>query len=168
MDEDVVQVGENEYVKASATLYEKNGEVVASVKAYARMDKDKKGMDSPQLSGAALSYARKYALAGLFGIDNEKDNDTNDYQKKINTTIETKQPAAEAKQQTKEDKSRIKAMIDWFDEDCKSVEQCVAAIQARLTDEDYKVLAVQRMLDKADVVFQWRRYCDERGLEVKY
>ena len=83
MDEDIVAVGANEYVKATVFLYRENGEQIAQTSAFARLDKDKKGMDAPQLSGAALSYARKYALAGLFGIDNEKDNDTNEYQKKM-------------------------------------------------------------------------------------
>lgn len=53
-----------------------------------REEENKKGMDATQVSGACMSYARKYALAGLFLIDNEKDADTNDYTKKRNDAIE--------------------------------------------------------------------------------
>jgi len=56
--------------------------------ATVREEENKKGMDSTQVSGACMSYARKYALAGLLLIDNEKDADTNDYTKKRNDAIE--------------------------------------------------------------------------------
>ena len=53
-----------------------------------REEENKKGMDATQVSGACMSYARKYALAGLFLIDNEKDADTNEYTKKRTEAIE--------------------------------------------------------------------------------
>ena len=56
--------------------------------ATVREEESKKGMDSTQVSGACMSYARKYALAGLFLIDNEKDADTNEYTEKRNDAIE--------------------------------------------------------------------------------
>jgi hypothetical protein len=63
------------FVKATACLYDNeiNKGVVAN--GYAEIGENKKGMDQAQLTGAATSYARKYALAGLFLIDNEKDAD---------------------------------------------------------------------------------------------
>jgi hypothetical protein len=61
------------YVKATATL--KNGEEEISVSAFARESVIKKGMDESQITGAASSYARKYALNGLFCIDDTKDSD---------------------------------------------------------------------------------------------
>jgi len=51
--------------------------------AYAREDRTKKGMDAPQQTGACSSYARKYALNGLFAIDDTKDPDTDEYQKQV-------------------------------------------------------------------------------------
>jgi len=72
---DTIQaVGERHYVMAQATLLDSNDEHV-SVTAYAREAEDKKGMDAAQITGSASSYARKYALNGLFAIDDTKDPD---------------------------------------------------------------------------------------------
>jgi hypothetical protein len=69
------QVGDRYYVMAQATLFDtESSESVAST-AYAREPDEKKGMDSSQITGCASSYARKYALNGLFSIDDTKDND---------------------------------------------------------------------------------------------
>jgi len=59
---------------ADATLQSPDGDE-QTVSAPAIMPREKKGMDSAQLTGAAISYARKYALAGLFAIDGTKDSD---------------------------------------------------------------------------------------------
>ena len=77
--DDIVLIGERYYVKATATLVSiDNGEAIA-INAYAREDFDKKGMDGSQITGAASSYARKYALNGLFCIDDTKDADTDEH-----------------------------------------------------------------------------------------
>lgn len=73
-------IGERYYIKATATIT--NGTETASVCAYAREDETKKGMDGSQITGAASSYARKYALNGLFCIDDTKDADTNEYRER--------------------------------------------------------------------------------------
>jgi len=79
---DMECIGNRNYVKATATLVElETGEQIVSI-AHAREDEIKKGMDGSQVTGASSSYARKYALAGLFCIDNEKDADTNEYTKR--------------------------------------------------------------------------------------
>lgn len=75
------------YVKATAILFdaEKDGKVTTT--AYAREEETKKGMDASQITGSASSYARKYALDGLFAIDDTKDSDaTNDHGKGRKTT----------------------------------------------------------------------------------
>ena len=70
------------YIKATATLYDEEGKIVASTSALAREEEDKTGMDASQLTGATSSYARKYALNGLFAIDDNKDADsTNKHEK---------------------------------------------------------------------------------------
>jgi len=78
INDEIVLIGERYYVKATATI--ENGappEVgIISVSAYAREPQEKKGMDLAQLTGATSSYARKYALNGLFAIDDTKDADT--------------------------------------------------------------------------------------------
>lgn len=76
--DEIIAVADRIYVKATATLKGKDGEV--SVSAYAREPASKKGSDESQITGAASSYARKYALNGLFAIDDAKDADaTNDH-----------------------------------------------------------------------------------------
>ena len=73
MNDGVVQVGERYYIKAEVTLT--NGDQSIKSVAYARESLDKKGMDDSQITGASSSYARKYALNGLFAIDDTKDAD---------------------------------------------------------------------------------------------
>jgi hypothetical protein len=73
LTDEIVLIGDRYYVKASATLT--NGTANYQVTAYARESFSKKGMDDSQITGAASSYARKYALNGLFAIDDTKDAD---------------------------------------------------------------------------------------------
>lgn len=75
LSDDIVLIGERYYVKATASLI---GEQSHSVTAFARESFSKKGMDDSQITGSASSYARKYALNGLFAIDDTKDADTMD------------------------------------------------------------------------------------------
>lgn len=70
-------IGERYYVKATARV--SDGTKAVEVTALAREDLDKKGMDGSQITGTASSYARKYALNGLFCIDDTKDADTDEY-----------------------------------------------------------------------------------------
>lgn len=74
ISDDIMQVGNRFYIKATASLTNSNGEQV-TVTAFAREEDSKKGMDASQVTGAASSYARKYALNGLFAIDDTKDAD---------------------------------------------------------------------------------------------
>lgn len=80
IEDDLRNIGERYYIKATAVLYniEDNKEDAGSIcnTAYAREEESKKGMDGSQITGASSSYARKYALNGLFLIDDVKDSDT--------------------------------------------------------------------------------------------
>lgn len=80
LSDEMVVVGERVYVKATADLVNGSGEHT-KVTAYAREAETKKGMDDSQITGTASSYARKYALNGLFLIDDTKDADTDEYAK---------------------------------------------------------------------------------------
>lgn len=64
------------YIKATATIADTEETGVISVEGWAREEESKKGMDGSQVTGASSSYARKYALNGLFAIDDNKDSDT--------------------------------------------------------------------------------------------
>ena len=73
--DELVLIGDRYYIKATAKLRFLDSELVEFVAGYAREEENKKGMDSSQITGAASSYARKYALNGLFLIDDTKDSD---------------------------------------------------------------------------------------------
>ena len=75
IQDDMVEVGGRVYVKATANLIDNETESVLSTSAFAREAETKKGMDDAQITGSASSYARKYALNGLFAIDDTKDPD---------------------------------------------------------------------------------------------
>lgn len=75
VSDDIQMVGERIYVKATATIKNEKGESEAAV-SFAREALTKKGMDESQVTGAASSYARKYALCGLLAIDDRRDADT--------------------------------------------------------------------------------------------
>lgn len=74
MDDAVVHIGQRYYVQATVTV--SDGQASKSATASAREDDSKKGMDVAQLTGSASSYARKYALNGLFAIDDTREADT--------------------------------------------------------------------------------------------
>lgn len=76
----IIQIGDRYYIQATATLTDGKETYVAT--AYAREEESKKGMDGSQVTGASSSYARKYALNGLFALDDTKDSDaTNTHDK---------------------------------------------------------------------------------------
>tara|TARA_R100001086_G_C11787809_1_gene245411 strand:+ start:480 stop:926 length:447 start_codon:yes stop_codon:yes gene_type:complete len=75
IQDEMVEVGGRVYVKATANLIDNDSESVLSTTAYAREAEAKRGMDDAQITGSASSYARKYALNGLFAIDDTKDPD---------------------------------------------------------------------------------------------
>lgn len=98
LQDGIVQIGDRYYVEATATLYAV-GETIGTT-AYAREDDSKKGMDGSQVTGAASSYARKYALNGLFMIDDNKDPDTDEYHNQNNQGSSKQQKPAGQKEQT--------------------------------------------------------------------
>jgi hypothetical protein len=75
----VENIGNRNYVKATAHFVDLETNETLTIPAYAREDETKKGMDGAQITGASSSYARKYALNALFAIDDTKDPDTNEY-----------------------------------------------------------------------------------------
>ena len=93
MSDDIVLIGDRYYVKATVKVVDVvTGESVQT-SALAREAAQKKGMDESQVTGTASSYARKYALNGLFAIDDNRDADTDEYAR------QTSQSAAGARSQ---------------------------------------------------------------------
>ena len=83
LTDSIVEVGGRIYVEATATLTDCEANEFFAATAYAREALEKKGMDDSQITGTASSYARKYALNGLFLLDDTKDADTDEYKQQI-------------------------------------------------------------------------------------
>lgn len=106
ISDDVVSIGDRFYVKANVTLSHSDGSKIV-VTAYARESEIRTGMDASQLTGSSSSYARKYALNGLFLIDDTKDPDVDNLPVKstkvkqevipISKPVATPKPAPEAR-----------------------------------------------------------------------
>lgn len=88
--DDVFVAGDRFYIRATVTLVNKDGKNIIGV-GLAREDKSKAGMSESQITGTASSYARKYALNGLFLIDDTKDADTDEY--KVESDAKAKKAA---------------------------------------------------------------------------
>ena len=80
ISDEIVEKGNKLFVEATATLYDNDSDASLPAKGLAEIPETKKGMDQAQITGSSSSYARKYALNGLFAIDDTKDPDaTNDH-----------------------------------------------------------------------------------------
>ena len=93
----IEQVGNRFYVKATVKLTD--GTQTVENTAYAREEETKKGMDGPQVTGASSSYARKYALNGLFCIDDTKDADTDEYKTETSERSKAQESAKRQEEQ---------------------------------------------------------------------
>ena len=94
LTDEVKLIGERYYVEAKASLIDLESEDYIINTASAREEENKKGMDGSQITGASSSYARKYALNGLFGLDDVKDSDsTNTHGKEENKVVTERQLA---------------------------------------------------------------------------
>jgi hypothetical protein len=136
-------VGDRFYVKAIATLYDWDSDMKIENSAYAREELTKKGMDSSQITGATSSYARKYALNGLFNIDDTKDADTDAYANQTNYKNK-KQQSQSKSQQTPAKKEEItrESMLEYLVEMYKEYKENVAMyIKPLLKANNVKVVS---------------------------
>ena len=109
--DEIVMIGDRYYVKAMAKLYDQETTEYIEAYAFARESQAKKGMDDSQVTGATSSYARKYALNGLFNIDDTKDFDTNEVHQQSNQKQGNTQPKQQPQQQGFE-QANLMANID--------------------------------------------------------
>lgn len=92
LNDEIVFIEGRFYVKATVTLFDEDGKELTHTAAFAREEESKPKMDGSQVTGSSSSYARKYALNGLFAIDDTKDADaTNTYGKEVKPTKKTKE-----------------------------------------------------------------------------
>lgn len=107
ISDEVVLIGDRYYVKATATFVDIEDGASVSNTALAREDDNKKGMDGSQITGTASSYARKYALNGLFLIDDTKDADTDEHHNEL--LEKAKKSESKAKEEQKPSNPNTKA-----------------------------------------------------------
>lgn len=117
LNDEIVQIGERFYVKAVAKLISEFGEISAC--AYAREALNKKGNDEAQITGAASSYARKYALNGLFAIDDNKDADYAD-NRQIGA-VNSANKNAQNKKMSADQFAEINSLIEMTNTDVKKI-----------------------------------------------
>lgn len=122
--------GDRYYVVAHAMLVDTEGEGQITATAYAREPDTKKGMDSSQITGASSSYARKYALNGLFAIDDTKDKDTNEA---------AKEEAEREKESTKTEEQERQDAIEEFKAE---------ALKRGFTEEEQQLLILKSFKGK--------------------
>ena len=160
-DDDIVDVGGRIYVKATSTIHSFSDSI--SNTAYARESLTKKGMDESQITGTASSYARKYSLNGLFGIDDTKDSDTNESRTECDAREEHRTDA-EIKAGIKVQVEKIKGQwVEHFTEklgECTTDEEFITAIEG--IEKKYKLSAPYIHLAH-DIHKKWR---DENNVEV--
>lgn len=151
LSDDVVQVGNYNYVKATATVTD--GVSVENASALAREPEEQKGMNDAQITGSASSYARKYALNGLFDIDDTKDADTNEQREQVNNAPEVVKP-------TGAQMIKIKSLLgtlEVFDESREKILEQVTTLEK--ADDLIKQLN-ERVIAKKEPIVQ--RFVDER------
>lgn len=102
LSDEIVEIGGRIYVKAIAQLSDIETNAIYEVSAYAREALEKKGMDEAQITGAASSYARKYALNGLFLLDDTKDSDSDEYRNQAESVEEEQGTDAKAEKESVE------------------------------------------------------------------
>ena len=138
-------IGERYYIKATATFQDVETDGIIENTAYARESAEKKGMDDSQVTGATSSYARKYALNGLFLIDDTKDADTDEFRNQQ----KSKEERAFEKKVEKDNKTTISAKDQQTlkavcEKKGYKVEEIFTKPVSQLTGEEY-VQALQRL-----------------------
>ena len=147
ISDEVVHIGERFYVKATAKIISVTREVIGQSIGWAREEETKKGMDGSQITGAASSYARKYALNGLLGIDDTKDADTHETTTEAITTP-AKQPHKQAAQ-VDGTKPQLVVEEDSIMHPKHSVGQLAPPIQNRKDDPDTRPWLTEKQFKQA-------------------
>lgn len=134
LSDDIEEAGGRVYVRATATIEDIETGENRSVTAYAREAAEKKGMDDAQVTGATSSYARKYALNGLFLLDDTKDSDTEEYQSAGKQTANKTVPAPTSEPDYR---SMLRSLINDFKLDGGAIAQ-TCGLSKTSTNAEFK------------------------------
>lgn len=135
LSDELVQVGDRYYVKATAGFVQGDNKVETT--AFAREAETKKGMDESQITGTASSYARKYALNGLFLIDDTKDADTDEYRKNTTQRVQNIEVKASNKISFQEVRERLSEIVSVDDLNKYWAELHLTEKQANILKKDF-------------------------------
>ena len=142
LSDEPVLVGDWHYIKAIAVFTDKDGKQTKST-GFARESATKKGMDESQITGTASSYARKYALNGLFLIDDTKDADTDEYHQQNN---EHQSKAKNPQQKPSDTKDRLNKALNILAEEQNTT---ATEVKAALIEQYKKEPAYKENPDRA-------------------
>ena len=146
--DDIIFLEGRFYIKATAKLIDiEDGTSIENV-AFAREEESKKGMDASQVTGASSTYARKYALNGLFAIDDTKDSDT---------TNNTNRDENDEKKQKTHSKNVVQLQIDKV-----ICPKCGVEMKGSVTTKTGKVISPEKFVDQYGMCDQ----CKKREKEV--
>jgi hypothetical protein len=135
ISDEIMLVGDRFYVKAQVVV--SDGVNMVHVNGFAREPENKKGMDESQITGTASSYARKYALNGMWLIDDTKDADTDEHQQTMDNAPKKSAPKKSAKKDDDDDKEWLnEGTKDWVNAEAKIKAGKIKALQLR---DHYKV-----------------------------
>ena len=149
LSDEIVYIEGRYYVEASVTLFAE-GEAIGA-KASAREEETKKGMDGSQITGTASSYARKYALNGLFAIDDNKDPDTDEYANQTRKQAQDQKPAQSKPASNQKQNQRASGNVKY-----------ITGAQAKKLREDIKNIA-EASGGPVNTVGVW--FIDQLGVE---
>lgn len=157
--DEIVQIGDRYYVKAIAEVCGE-GDETFQVSSYARESEVKKGMDESQITGTASSYARKYALNGLFAIDDTKDADTNEHKKQADNA--PAKPKASPKKSISNEQSKL--IIKLMTEKGAPSQNDQKFLLKKLTDKDSLKTLTQK--DASKLIEQLMNISKEKVVEI--
>lgn len=149
LSDEIVYIEGRHYVEASVTLFAE-GEAIGA-KASAREEETKKGMDGSQITGTASSYARKYALNGLFAIDDNKDPDTDEYVNQTGKQAQAQKPVQSKPASNQKQNQRASGNVKY-----------ITGAQAKKLREDIKNIA-EASGGPVNTVGVW--FIDQLGVE---
>lgn len=133
LTDNIVQIGERIYLQSKVVLTD--GSTVMETTAYAREPDVKKGMDESQITGAASSYARKYALNGMFAIDDSEDADsTNDHAEGSDLPAKCRDLSTELAKNGEKIKKQIRALYEEYKQDPKTLYEKLSAMNKQIKE----------------------------------
>lgn len=155
LSDKLVMNGERHYIEATATFVDVETNETIIVTAYAREEKSKKGMDGSQVTGASSSYARKYALNGLFDVDDTKDSDTTNQGNNQANNGNQKKTTNKAKQGQDVFLEINKAISAYSKQSGMKTKEVVEYIEKQIGEKLDKSLPQEKLKSVLETILSW-------------